>query len=111
MKLQDVLHYYLGCPMYTNEGIGKLATVYAPGQEDAFEVAFEQGHPTDGKLDGGIPILRPMDSMTKEEMQLFVDIKTQNAKMHWLFQNFFDVFGLIDTNEAVSWEGYEQHFR
>jgi len=112
-KFKDVAHLYLGCDMYSvpqsNEYfIEKLTGVHS---DMAISVNGNLDYPEyDSK-----PILRPLSDMTDEEcnsynkIQLtcysafpFKDQCIQEAlKVKFLLSLGFDLFGLIESNEAI----------
>jgi hypothetical protein len=119
MKLQDYLHYYLGCDYWTNNSQGNLNAKTLPDVIDMCER---------GK---GVQLhLRRLEDITEDEAREFLKQAIPGAEylekneyaviwrsqgsradiwfmhgppagFHYLLQNHFDVFGLIDAGLAI----------
>lgn len=68
MEMLDVLHFYLGCQMLTDQGIGRLVSVNTPDQGSSYSVELDLG--AADEIEWGKPILRPMSSITPEDLKL-----------------------------------------
>lgn len=92
--MMDVLHFYLGCDMLTNEGIARLVSVSTEDQEAPFCVQFPPDHPGDPDfIEWGKPILRPFnpDVIPASAMDVFELCKLS-----------VDLFGGIEAGWAIS---------
>lgn len=112
-KLEDYLPLYLGCELFTGTG---TVTLFAVTKEiipvTTFKVAVINGNQTySTDLGNMLPILRPFQSMTKEEQKLW-ESKCEIVKVNgfvndtpesfrYLLSIGIDLFGLIEAGLAV----------
>lgn len=92
IKLQDVIHFYLGAKAKDSEG-------------ETYKLSHHMlKHYSDLK-----PILRKLSDMTEEENSEYARRKQQKgymAEVHadntrWLLSKHIDLFGLIKSNQAI----------
>lgn len=124
MEIKDFLHLYLGCEVLYNDGVYYLESVqhyslkYGQRRGCFIMIDADDCHwvrPKDIK-----PILRPLSSMTEEEMnecwfnmEGAVEIRCEYkdggvkkfdatpAQVVYLLSKGFDLFGLIDAGLAI----------
>lgn len=113
MKLQDVIHFYLGCQCETAYGIGKLERIDELG---LVKIRFTDATMSSKHL--GLvqikPILRRMNSFTEDEYahmegnfpiidmdRNLSDAEKEARKLQYLLSLNIDLFGLIDSGEAI----------
>ncbi len=119
MKLEDVIHLYLGCQMWEeyNNKAGKFVAIMHSG-----EVVVLHNVTWTFQLKEVKPILRPLSDMTHEELQecgnmiydFSDDPELNNHKWEdfasmlyseqfvWLLKRGFDLFELIPSGQAIS---------
>lgn len=119
-KFKDVAHLYLGCDCLIDNQIRKLDTVaHAIGSYEVYCSFCGMGYEcSDIK-----PILRPLNDMTVEEELEYRDVCNKAYEFakykvgdnigwsdprvsgaietQWLLSNHFDIFGLIESGEAI----------
>lgn len=118
MKAKEVLHYYLGQEVSTDSGSETLDAIYNNGD---IETLF-RGHLRNYySLERVKPILRPLSDMTEEELREMCDKANVGyrslesfkihfsqilfpAEFHYLLSHGFDLFGLIESGEAIKKE-------
>lgn len=76
-KLTDVIHFYLGCEVLTNQGKGSLIGVFTSDQDPSERISLEDGDCD--CIEWYKPILRQLDSITEEDRTI-------------LFENVFGKF-------------------
>jgi hypothetical protein len=121
MKLSDYIHFYLGCkcvlsfvaPDHSEYNKGwKLISI-----ESQSDKPYEIDNGTEYTWTADIkPILRRLDSMTEEERREYeatlviqkaspvhqFGVRVQSAQSFaWLCSRGFDLFSLIDSNQAI----------
>jgi hypothetical protein len=115
IKFKDVAHHFIGCQVKDNynDKIGTFTGILDNGK------AIQVKHNTDWELSTFevMPILKPLEEMTDEVFdrdyakfeQMEKDclnkqdaVKCIAAMFSQMCKDGFDVFGLIDENEAVS---------
>lgn len=105
-KFKDVAHLYLGCKIKTEEGEGTLNGLYNDGNEPIVSFNLVHAHLN---FDEVKPILRPLSDMTELEHHIVNGIKPETndytrdaARTTFLLSRGFDLFGLIESGEAIS---------
>jgi len=119
-NLKDVLHFYLGCDIRSIGGadLGQLVGV---GLTQVIVCPKDKFDPRTTLMEYVKPILRRLSDMTEEEMNecgnMIYDFSGEPELNKWEWYNFevclaplqfswlvkkgFDLFGLIDSNQAV----------
>ena len=123
------MHYYLGCTMQTEHGVGKLAKVGGneitvdyrdyenKGYIDPLGTEWEFIYLEDEHdIDSVAPILIPITELNKEELKqqgfdTHIDLLTHEAQppleapfkmVSYLISKYYDVFGLIESGQAIA---------
>jgi hypothetical protein len=108
MKLQDYIHYYIGCPCIFYTADDDPAGYHTTIDYDTIKNWLANQEETDLK-----PLLRRLEDMTEEERtEIFgKDVHWYNPfdandacdiqQWHKLLQKGFDLFGLIDAGLAI----------
>lgn len=119
MELKEVLHYYLGCEVIIKPSDPEQQVAVFIGFTNIYRlsarVRFRAGPEGQINLLFLKPILHPLSSMTEEEsrehqklMRLTTDgvhvvqiyVPTPSS-FHYLLKQGFDLFGLIDSKQAI----------
>lgn len=112
INIKKVLHYYIGCEVKFNSGLtGKLINInkYSVTISSPYPVANGEYNSDDFKL-----LLYPLQTITIKEMEQVNKIisnfdrnnsieviKGMAAVTQYLLQQKFDLFNLIDSNNAL----------
>jgi hypothetical protein len=112
-QLKDVIHLYKGCTMRCIKGEQSLLREYSIHQGQEFTLSAHRMFVVSMMPDYFKPILRPLGSMTEEERTEFHSLNTIHDNKEkceanntvWLFSRSFDLFGLIESNQAMTKEG------
>jgi hypothetical protein len=135
-KFKDVAHLYFGCQLQTEEGIGKLNELNNDEECEQPITCYDLVHAF-LRYDEVKPILRPLSDMTEEEatevgrrgsegwniiakgepISCNADVSKlglgvvhrQAAETAYLLSRGFDLFGLIESGEAISAVPSVQH--
>lgn len=113
---KDVAHLYLGCKIKTAEGVGTFEALYTGGDEPIISFDLIRAHL---KFNQVRPILRPLSSISENEISNYLDIEGSATaitnldreiqsrayspkSLVYLLSRRFDLFGLIDSGEAIN---------
>jgi len=120
---KEVAHLYLGCKIQTKEGVGTFNSLHDSGPEPIGSHDLVHAHLDYHEVK---PVLRRLETITEEEMEAYHAIEDRAnilgnpdreiqsrayspVSLVYLLSRRFDLFGLIDSGEAVnadslSWE-------
>lgn len=120
IKFKDVAHLYVGCQIKTKEGIGTFDVYYSPGHikpKLAKSIGCYGLVKSDWAVNEVKPILRPFSDLSNEDAEVLgwadVDVLKRNfyndvdldeftiREFKYLITNKFDLFGLIESGEAI----------
>lgn len=115
-KFKTVAHLYLGCKIQTNEGIGTFDELSLTGTNPITSHNLVRAYLNFTQVK---PVLRRLETMTEEEMEAYHAIEDRAnilgnpdreiqsrayspVSLVYLLSRRFDLFGLIDSGEAVN---------
>lgn len=120
-KLEEVAHLYVGCKVRSENGTNNIWNLKGTTLNKEGDLIltgyFDDGMPVRTGVECEKPILRPLSDLTEEERAIIREIKleawrkllnsekialeTEAKATAYLLSRHFDLFGLIENNEAI----------